>query len=406
MTNQTNDNWDLIYICTTLSNLSGIPIRLYQNMEQVFYHANVWLPKDPIQPYLNDILQVQDHVGYFVTPTFHYYGIINYQSNKIILGPTKQTAESDQELRDLAFLIDVPTDEVLDFLTGMKTIIRMPFDSILQTMCTVNYSLNKEKLLLTDITLYDTVQSALNAELLASQMEADPTVDETNQFRQEIHNTLGIEQTIMNIVRHGDIDAFHDLLPKLPAVRGGIVAESQLRQAKNTFIVTATLASRAAIQGGMDVEESLSLSDAFIQKCERLYDLNRINNLTQHMLEYYTEHVGRLHITESSSRLTTEVANYVRQHLSEAITTEDIARHLYVSRPHLSTRFRAETGMTLTEFIAKEKAEEAKSLLRYTDKSLLAISAYLGYSSQSHFSRVFKKYAGHSPGEYREKYQG
>ncbi|MDE6517455.1 MAG: AraC family transcriptional regulator, partial [Acetatifactor sp.] len=29
---------------------------------------------------------------------------------------------------------------------------------------------------------------------------------------------------------------------------------------------------------------------------------------------------------------------------------------------------------------------------------------YLGFSSQSHFSRVFKRYSGYSPGEYREKY--
>ncbi|MCR5808997.1 MAG: helix-turn-helix domain-containing protein [Clostridiales bacterium] len=42
-------------------------------------------------------------------------------------------------------------------------------------------------------------------------------------------------------------------------------------------------------------------------------------------------------------------------------------------------------------------------LLRYSDRSAAAIGAYLGFSSHSHFIRVFKKYEGVTPNEYREK---
>ena len=58
--------------------------------------------------------------------------------------------------------------------------------------------------------------------------------------------------------------------------------------------------------------------------------------------------------------------------------------------------------MTLTDFILGEKIEEAKRLLRYSDKSLTLIADYLGFSSQSHFTRIFKKYRGQTPREYRE----
>ncbi len=74
-------------------------------------------------------------------------------------------------------------------------------------------------------------------------------------------------------------------------------------------------------------------------------------------------------------------------------------------QPYLSRRFKEETGETLTDFILKEKTEEAKRLLRYSDKPLTAIGAYLGFSSASHFSRVFKAYVGTTPREYREKHQ-
>ena len=62
------------------------------------------------------------------------------------------------------------------------------------------------------------------------------------------------------------------------------------------------------------------------------------------------------------------------------------------------------TGETLTDFILKEKTEEAKRLLRYSDKSFTAIGSYLGFSSLGHFSQVFKKYTGRTPTEYRDKY--
>ncbi len=99
------------------------------------------------------------------------------------------------------------------------------------------------------------------------------------------------------------------------------------------------------------------------------------------------------------------MANYVRHHLSEPIRVEKMAEEFFLSRPYLSSRFQRETGQTLTDFILKEKTEEAKRLLRYSDKPLSAISAYLGFSSHGHFSRVFRKYAGLTPGEYREKHR-
>ena len=127
-------------------------------------------------------------------------------------------------------------------------------------------------------------------------------------------------------------------------------------------------------------------------------------NLQFHMILEYAQKVERIRHSKRPGKLAIDVANYIQHHLSEPITAEDIAKELYLSRPYLSRKFIEETGESLTNFILKEKTEEAKRLLRYSDKSLTAISNYLGFSSQSHFSRVFKKYANCAPGEYRAKY--
>ena len=190
--------------------------------------------------------------------------------------------------------------------------------------------------------------------------------------------------------------------PDAAADISGILAADGLRQMKNTFIVTATLISRAAIRGGININDALSLSDAYIQKCELLNSVDRITNLQYHMILDYTEQVEKLKKGKSPSKLVICVSDYVQHHLSEPVDVEALAKSMFLSRTYLANKFKKESGTTLTDFILKEKVEEAKRLLRYTDKHATAIAVYLGFSSQSHFANVFKKYTGKTPSEYRK----
>lgn len=398
-------NLDYNYLCTVIGNMSGIPIRLYKNNRQIFYHALVNLPKDPMTAFKKDILSIDTHVGYYITPYFHYYGIVSDGENKIIIGPSIQTSNNEQTLRELAFECDMSPDDAADFIIGMKSIVSMPLDSILQILCTMNYVMNGEKLGLGDIIIYDAEQQDLKAKLEEERAKYNFDSDlATIRDQQNVHNTLALEQTIVNFVRRGDTAALKEWLADAPAVRGGILASDQLRQIKNTFIVTATLISRGAIRGGMDVDDALSLSDAYIQKCELMNNIDRITNLQYHMVFDYAERVEKLRYGKQPSKLVQDVAKYIQHHLSEPITTDDIAKALFLSRSRLSVKFKEEANENLIDFILKEKIEEAKRLLRYTDKTSVAISAYLGFSSQSHFSRTFKKYTGSLPNEYRKRH--
>lgn len=398
-------NLDLRYLCTVIGNLTGIPIRIYSGENRIFYYSLVQLSKDPMELYRRELFEIGTNVGYFVTENFFYYGIINSADTKIIIGPTRQISGSDQELQELAFRSDIPPEETEDFIRGIKSIVSMPLESIMQILCTVNHVLNGEKLTLQDISIYDAEQADLQKQLIEQQAVLDKSVySPEDQGTQNIHSSFQLEQTLMDMIRKGDTAALREWIASAPAVNGGKLAIDQLRQMKNTFIVTATLASRAAIRGGLDVDDAFSLSDSFIQKCELLSSPERIINLQYHMVLSFTERVERLRSGKSPSKLVIDVANYIQHHLSEAITAEAIAKSLYLSRPYLSRKFKLEVGESLTDFILKEKTEEAKRLLRYTDKTATAIGVYLGFSSQGHFARVFKKYAGATPHEYREKY--
>ena len=390
---------DYAYLGKSMASLSGIPVRVYQGGEELCRFFPVNLPKDPMELYRDKILGIAEHVGYFASPLFHYYGVLNAGDAKLVMGPTSQIMADEQKLRELAFRLDIPREEVSAFVEGMNAILRMPVETLLQMLCTVNHLLNRgEKLKLSDLAIHDGEQALLKSGL--EQGRTRRTYHEDASER-HAHNTLSIENVLMDIVRRGDSASLKSWLSQASAVQGGTIARDQLRQLKNTFIVTTTLTSRAAIRGGMREDDAFSLSDAYIQRAELLTSYESILNLQYHMLLEYTEQVEQLHRGKHASKLTLDVANYVRHHLSESISVDAMAEELYLSRPYLSSKFRQETGQTLTDFILNEKTEEAKRLLRYSDKPAAAIAAYLGFSSHGHFIRVFKKYAGVTPNDYR-----
>ncbi len=397
-------NIDLHYICTLVGNLTGIPVRLYLDERLIFSHSIIPLPADPIAACREEILNVRANVGYFIADNAFYYGIVNSGETKFVIGPTREVASKNQELRALAFQANVAPEDIDDFVSAMKSIVRMPLDSVMQMLCTINYILNDEKLKLQDITIYDSQQDSFSAQLEQQRSEQAFSVDfSETQAHPNVHNSYNFEQKMLHMIRNGEADALKEWLASAPAIRAGTLSSNQLRQLKNTFVVTATLVSRAAIQGGMDVDDALSLSDGFIQKCEMLNSMDRIANLQYFMVIDFAGRMQRL-LPGAAGKLATDVANYIKRHLSEPITVNAIAASLFMSRPYLSRKFKAETGQPLTDFILKEKTEEAKRLLRYSEKSVTAIGAYLGFSSLGHFSKVFKKYAGRTPSEYRERY--
>ena len=380
-----------------MGDLSGIPVRLYENGELRDWRSVARLPRDPMEPDREAVLALEGPVAYYVTPRFLCYGVVNAGAWKVVFGPTAQVLPEDPALRELAFQADVPREEVPAFLDGMKALARLPLETLLKLLCAVNYTLSGQQLELQDLAIHDAQQTRIK-----QTVELRRTKQRFDGEAQPAHNTLQTEETMMRMIQTGDTAALRQWVRQAPAVRGGVLAADQLRQLKNTFIVTATLVSRAALRGGMDPDGALTLSDAYIRRAEQLRTQGELLELQYQMVLEYTEQVERVRLGANPTRLSIDVANYVRRHLSEPISTQAMADEFYLNRTYLAAKFKKETGRTLTEFILNEKTEEAKRLLRYSDKSFSAISSYLGFSSQSHFSRVFKKYAGRSPGDYRE----
>ena len=118
--------------------------------------------------------------------------------------------------------------------------------------------------------------------------------------------------------------------------------------------------------------------------------------------------------TESASNISTRSENrsesvverakkYIQDNFRKDISLEDVSQKVDISSYYFSKVFKEETGENFIEFLTKLRMEEAKRLLEESDLSIKEVCSEVGYSDPNYFSRNFKKYAGITPTEAREK---
>lgn len=95
---------------------------------------------------------------------------------------------------------------------------------------------------------------------------------------------------------------------------------------------------------------------------------------------------------------------YIRKNLHEQIDVYQLAERACMSKDHFIRLFRRETGDTPNAYVIQRKMERAELMLVTTDNSVKSIASALGYDDYSYFNRVFKKNAGITPQQYREKH--
>lgn len=98
-----------------------------------------------------------------------------------------------------------------------------------------------------------------------------------------------------------------------------------------------------------------------------------------------------------------QVKEYLLTHACEAVTLDQVARHLRLSAEHLARVFRTQTSITIFDFLREARINRAKTLLASAHLSIEEIARETGYSSTTLFCRNFKRTTGMTPTMYREK---
>ena len=84
------------------------------------------------------------------------------------------------------------------------------------------------------------------------------------------------------------------------------------------------------------------------------------------------------------------------------ISLDDVSREVDISPYYFSKLFKQETGKNFIEYLTEIRLRSARELLQNSQYSIKEIFAQSGYSDPNYFSRIFKKYEGVTPSEFRE----
>ena len=224
------------------------------------------------------------------------------------------------------------------------------------------------------------------------------------------HNPYDQEMREFGSIENGDLIQLEKSLQEDYDGTIGTLAKDPLRNLKNLGIVLVTLASRAAIRGGLSPEISFSLSDSYIQQIEECKDLALVAPLAHKAEFQYAEMVHEIKekqkgiLKKQKNPRINKCKDFIFSHLPDRITLEDLAAEADCNPNYLSQLFKECEGISISGYILQEKINRAKNLLIYSDYSYIEIATYLGFSSQSHLGTQFKKHTGYTLRQYREIY--
>lgn len=224
------------------------------------------------------------------------------------------------------------------------------------------------------------------------------------------HNSFDQEVRELGAIEAGDIKMLEKSWKEYTIGTIGTMASDSLRNEKNNGIVVVTNSSRAAIRGGLSPEVSFTLSDIYMCKIELVTTPGESMKLARDAEFLYASLVHDLksegsNLPSIGNEHIEKCKDYIFRHLHEKTSVYDIAEAIELNPDYLSSLFKKKEGLSLSDYISREKISLAKNLLIYSNYTYSEIASYLGFSSQSHLGEKFKKISGYTLKEYRIKYQ-
>ncbi len=212
---------------------------------------------------------------------------------------------------------------------------------------------------------------------------------------------LETERELLRRVRLGDKEGAKEVLNE---ILGKILFKNagQIELIRARILELAVVLSRAAVEGKAELEMILGLNFEYIQELGKIKSIEELCIWVVKVLDRFTESVYENRNIKNVD-IIRKTREFIRTNYKKKIKLVDISKAIYLSPYYLSHIFKRETGVTLMEYLAKVRIEEAKYLLENTSLNTTRLAFDVGYSDQSYFCKVFKKIEGISPYDYKKR---
>ena len=222
-----------------------------------------------------------------------------------------------------------------------------------------------------------------------------------NYSIKNIENSNLIEETLLSIVRNGDVETANSIDFQQLSSQHLIYRNNSFTNMKTNLMIFDALCNREAVKSGIDQVLAYKISNNLKFQINKISLSSDIRNVAHKILLTYAKAVKEYTLGNYSSNIK-KIILYIRKNLTNRISLDDILKVLFIIKKHFSRIFKKEMGITISEYIINTKINEAKNLLKQTDYNILDIAVLLNFANSSHFSNSFKKVTGLSPSDYRK----
>ena len=319
-----------------------------------------------------------------------YYGVLKYDNVYCFLGPLTFKTLEQGEL--------YAYQHKYHLKQGLK-IQKIDTRTISQVLSLIYYQCSGEKIDFLELKL-----ASANVEIEKWSVDEETEYYQLQQSENEKgHNSVDFEKRLVEIVKNGEVNRLKELMysENLDRDEIGTVAVNQKKQIEYLTVTMITLVSRAAIEGGLNPEHAYGLSDIYLQKLEKCKSAEEMGILGNKLAYDFANRVAIAKKERKNVLCVEKCKDYIAKNLRKPFRIGDIGPAIGVNRTYLARKFTEVEGMTIQQYLMKERCTHAANLLKYSDYSISIISEYFCFSSQSHFGKQFKEIYGVSPKKYR-----
>lgn len=213
---------------------------------------------------------------------------------------------------------------------------------------------------------------------------------------------IELEKDLQKAIEECDSRYAREILNKLLG-RIFFHSDGDFKKIKARALELIVILSRAAIEGGANIQQIFNLNNNYIEEVESFTNLEKLSMWLAGVINRYVSYVFEFSDVKHAD-IIYKITAYIKSNYMSKILLDDIAEHVYLSKTYVSKIFKEEMNITLSGYINKIRIEKSKALLLDSSLTIADVANLVGYEDQSYYTKKFKAITGISPGKYKEKH--
>ena len=231
-------------------------------------------------------------------------------------------------------------------------------------------------------------------------------IDHQQQYEYElslVEHRYNIENQLLIAIEKGDVEAAYQLHAEMQLLVSGMKrTKNDINNARYKTYVLNVISRKALEKSGANVLIIDEVSARYARQIDDALTYQELDEIAKSLVIEYTELANRAQAMHYSP-IVSKVIQYIELNLDKPLTLQELAEYTKVSNTYLSKIFNRELNQSISDFINHMRIKKSIELLERTAMPLSDVYTYVGFKSQSYFTKCFKAFTGQTPLQYKKQ---